>query len=82
MLYYITAALYFAIPTAALVFFIVSLILFITAKRKNKRAPGTYSEGQVRTRKICLILSAVIVGIMAAVIIGFMCLLFMAVAFM
>ncbi len=82
MLSYIVSALYFLIPAAALAFFIVSLVLFLTAKGKNKRFPGTYSPEQMKGRKICLIVSSVIFGILAAVVIGFVCLLMMAVAFM
>lgn len=82
MLYYAAIALYFLIPSAALIFFAWSLVSFIIAKRKNRQVPGAYTDEQIRTRKICLIVSSVIAGIMAAVIIGFMCLLFMAVAFM
>ena len=82
MLSYIISALYYIIPAAALLFFIVSLARWRDAKEQNKRTPGTYSEEEMKSRKICLIVSSVIAGMMAAVVLAFMGLLMMAVAFM
>jgi len=82
MLSYIISALYYIIPAAALLFFIVSLARYRKANHQNKIAPGTYSPEQIRSRKICLIISSVIAGMMAAVVLAFMGLLMMAVAFM
>lgn len=82
MLSYITSILYYLIPVAALLFFAGSLIFYLVAKRKNKRVPGTYSPEQIKTRKICLIVSTVIAGILAVVVLAFIGLLMMAVAFM
>jgi len=82
VLSYVISILYYLIPASALVFFIVSLVRFVYARRKNKRSPGTYSEEAMKSRKICLIVSSVIAGILAAVVLGFIGLLMMAVAFM
>jgi len=82
MLSYIISALYYIIPAAALIFFGISLFRYHYAKYKNKRAPGTYSPDRIRSRKICLIVSAVIAGILAVVVLAFIGLLMMAVAFM
>jgi len=82
VLTFISSVLFFLIPIAALVFFIVSLILYIIAKSKNKRIPGTYSPEQIKTRKICLIVSSIILGIFLVVVLSFIGLLMMAVAFM
>lgn len=79
---YLLNALYFLIPAAAILFFAISLGMYLYARHKNKRGPGTYTEGQIKTRLICLIISSVIAGILALVVIVFMLLLFMAVAFM
>jgi len=79
---YLIQSLYYLIPISALVFFAVSLILYIKARRKNKRIPGSYSASQLKTRLILLIVSAVIFGIMALVVVAFFLLLLMAVAFM
>lgn len=74
--------LYFGIPAAALVFFAVSLALYLSARRKNKRTPGSVDPAVLRGRRLMLIVSAVIAGAFAAVVIAFAVLLFMAVAFM
>lgn len=73
--------LYF-VPAAAIAFFIVSLCLYISARRKNKAQPGSISLQTLNTRKIMLIISSVIFGVLALVVIGFIALMFMAVAFM
>lgn len=74
--------IFFLIPLAFFVFFSVSLILFLVAKTKNKKAPDTYSKAQIKTRKILLIISGVIAGILLAVITALVLLLYMAVAYM
>ncbi|MBQ7922840.1 MAG: hypothetical protein IJ325_09755 [Clostridia bacterium] len=81
-MFQLLTALYFLIPSAAILFFVISLVMYLYARRKNKRVPGTYTENQMKTRLICLIVSSVIAGVLALVVIGFMILLFMAVAFM
>ena len=82
MLSYIVSVLYYLIPVSALTFFAGSLIAFLAAKRKNKQTPGAYSPEQMLTRKICLIISSVILGILVLVVVGFIVLLMTAVAFM
>ena len=82
MLSYIISALYYIIPAAALIFFGVSLFRYHYAKYKNKRTPGTYSPDQIKSRKICLIVSSIIAGILDVVVLAFIGLLMMAVAFM
>ena len=74
--------LFFGIPAAAVMFFAISLFRFCYAKYKNKKNPGSYSVGQIKTRKVLLIVSSVIAGLLAAIIIGFIILLMTAVAFM
>ena len=80
MLYFIQF-LYFAIPVAAILFFIVSLCLFLSARKQNKQQPGSVSAQTLRKRKIMLIVSSVIAGVLAAIVIAFIALLYMAVAF-
>ena len=82
MMFDIAEALYYIIPAAALIFFGISLFRYCYAKHKNKRTPGTYSEEQMKSRKIFLIVSLVIAGILAVVVLAFIGLLMMAVAFM
>ena len=45
-------------------------------------APGTFSDAEIKKRKIMLIVLSVIAGALAAIVIGFIALMFMAVAFM
>ena len=82
MLSYLISILYYLIPAAAITFFVGSLISYFIAKNKNKQVPGTYSEEQMKTRKICLIASSVIAGLLLIVVLAFIGLLMMAVAFM
>lgn len=77
--------LFFGIPAIILVLFIISIVRYATAKSKNKKMPGYYSDGEIRKRKIMLItmiVLAVIVGVMAIIVIGVIALLFTAVAYM
>ena len=74
--------LYFAIPVAAIIFFVVSLCMYLSAKKQNKRQPGSVSSQTIKNRKILLIVSSVIAGVLVTILIAFIALLFMAVAFM
>lgn len=78
----IISVLYYVIPAAALAFFIFSLIRYIKAKRKCKFSSEAYTAAQLQSRLICLIVSAVIAGIMLTAILTFGVLLSLAVAFM
>lgn len=73
---------YFLVPIALLVFFVASLVMFCRAKAANKRAPGTYTEEQVRTRLLLLIISSCVAGVMLLCVLGLIALMFMAVAYM
>lgn len=79
---YITETLFFLIPIAAIVFFVVSIILYFSAKNKNKQAPDSFSESQMKTRKTLLTISSVIAGILAAVVVGLALLTFLFANFM
>jgi len=79
---YLMEFLYFAIPVAAIIFFVVSLCLYLSAKKQNKLQPGSVSAQTLRSRKIMLIVSSVIAGVLAVVVFAFVALMFMAVAFM
>ncbi len=74
--------IFFGIPVAALVFFIVSLCRFISAKSKNKKNPGTFTAEEVKNRKWLLIISSLIVGVLVAVVIAFIAVISMAVIYM
>lgn len=79
---YLMEFLYFAIPVAAIIFFVVSLCLYFSAKKQNKLQPGSVSAQTLRSRKTMLIVSSVIAGVLVVVFLAFVALLFMAVAFM
>ena len=79
---YLMEFLYFAIPVAAIIFFVVSLCLYLSAKKQNKLQPGSVSTQTLRSRKTMLIVSSVIAGVLVVVFLAFVALLFMAVAFM
>ncbi len=74
--------LYFAVPILALIFFGVALALYLTARYKNKKIPGSVSAASMKNRKLWLIVSAVVLGVLLLVVLGFMGLLLLAVAFM
>lgn len=74
--------LYFSIPAITLVLWGVSLYKYLSAKKANKKAPGTISEDELKRRKTMLIVTSVIAAVLVAVIIGFIGLLFLAVAYM
>ena len=74
--------IFYLIPIAAVLFLVISGVLYFHAKSVNKLRPGTYTPAQLKTRLIVFIVSLVIAGILVAVVVSLMVLLFMAVAFM
>ncbi len=74
--------LFFSIPAILIVLFGVSLYRYFSAKKQNKATPGTYSLEEMAKRKLMLIISSVMAGILAVVVLGFIGFMFMAVAFM
>ena len=79
---YLTETILVLIPTVAFVGFLVSLFMYLYAKRKNKRAPGSYSERQMRYKGYMLGVFSVIAGAMLIAIAALVILLYTAVAFM
>ena len=47
----IFSVLLFGIPTLSLVLFFISLYRYVSAKRKNKRTPDTFSEAEMGREK-------------------------------
>ncbi len=74
--------LFFAIPSVLILLFGISMYRYLSAKKQNKKVPGTFSPEEIQKRKIIFIILSVVTGIFLAVVIGFIALLFMAVAFM
>jgi asparagine N-glycosylation enzyme membrane subunit Stt3 len=81
-MFYLLQFLTYALPVAAVVLFVVSLVRYIRARRANRRAPDTYNKRQMTDRLVWLIVTGVITGVMVLMILGFVMLLMMAVAFM
>ncbi len=54
----------------SLVFFVICLTRFLSAKRAEKREPGSVPERELEARRIWLILSSVIFGIVAVFIVS------------
>ena len=79
MLYYI---FFFACPIVLIALFVISADRYVSAKKQNKAAPGTFSDAEIKKRKIMLIVLSVIAGVFAAIVIGFIALMFTAVAYM
>jgi len=82
MALYLIPIIFFGLPAIMLVLFAVGLILYLTAKHRNKRNPGTYTDRQMKARFIFTVVTGIIAAVMAASVIGIMVLLFTAVAFM
>ena len=79
---YLTETILLLIPTGALAGFFVSLFMYLYAKRKNKRAPGSYSERQMRYKGYILGVFSVIAGAMLIAIAALVILLYTVVAYM
>ena len=79
---YLTETILLLIPTGALAGFLVSLFMYLYAKRKNKRVPGSYSERQMRNKGYILGVFSVIAGAMVVAILALVILLYTAVAYM
>lgn len=76
------AILFGVIPIVALVFFIISLCLYISAKNQNKKLPESVSSDTLKSRKTTLIVSSVTAGVIWAIVIGLFALLASAIAYM
>ena len=74
--------LFFAVPVGILVFFVISLCRYLSARKQERELPGSVEAQDLKNRKAMLIVSAVMAGVLLAVTIGLIVLLYMAVAFM
>ena len=82
MLSFIVSAIFFVIPLGALAYFITSLIGYCEIKNKSKKDPTLDLKEILRTRRIHLIVSAVMCGMFLVAVLSFVALLYMAVAYM
>lgn len=82
MTFPIFAALFFALPIASVVLLIISIFRYIVARKRNKAVPNTYSDDEIKKRKIMMIAMIIIAGVLVTIVISLMALLFLAVAYM
>lgn len=64
------------LPIGAIVFFIVSLVRYLSGRK------GGCEAQEMHRRKILLVVSSVIMGVLVASILGIIALLYMAIAYM
>ena len=74
--------LFFTVPVGILVFFVISLCRYLSARKQEREIPGSVEAQDLKNRKAMLIVSAVMAGVLLVVTIGLIVLLYMAVAFM
>lgn len=79
---YLMQLLFYLLPIGAIVFFVKSLISYLSARKEYRYGTGSVSLDELKRRKLFLIVSSVIMGVLAAVVIGFLFLLIMAIAYM
>lgn len=79
---YLMQYLYYLLPIAAIVFFIISLVRYISARNSYRYKTGSISKEELKKRKLLLIISSVIMAVLVAVVVGFIFLLVMAIAYM
>lgn len=79
---YLSVFAFLSVPVIAIIYFIVSLVNYQSAKKKNKQTPDTYNKEEIKTRKKHLIISSCVAGILFAIIIAFVCLFFIGIAYM
>lgn len=73
---------YLGTPVAVLVLFVISLCRYLSAKKQNKAEPGRVSDTDLKKRRIMLIVTAALLGVLVAIVIALAALLSMAVAYM
>ena len=80
----LSTILFFLPFIAALCFFIVSLVLYISAKKKQKQDPESAAQDPHRLRilRILLILSSVMVGLLILFAAALIIMLYFAIAYM
>ncbi len=79
---YLSIFAFLSVPVIAIIYFIISLVRYQSAKKKNKQTPDTYNKEEIKTRKKHLIISSCVAGILFAIIIAFVCLFFIGIAYM
>ena len=79
---YMIFSLFLAAPIAAIVFLVLSICRYASAKKQERQQPGSVSPEELKRRKVLLILASILSGVFLVIVLGFMALMFLAVAFM
>ena len=69
VLFVVVIVILLLIPILELALFISSLIRYLSGKRANKKAPGTFSDEVMKERKRSLIITSVLIGVFVAIVI-------------
>ena len=56
----------FGLPLISLALFFVSLFRYRTARKKNRKVPGTFAEEEMKKRKTALIAFSAVAAVFAA----------------
>lgn len=78
----IYGVIFFVIPAIVLGVFAITLYRYLSARKKNEASPGSFSDYEIRKRKIIMIVASVITGVFAVMAIGLCALMYVAVAYM
>lgn len=73
---------FYGVPLALAAFFLISLCRYISAKRRNEAAPGSFTDEQMLRRKTLLTTSLTLLVILLVVVVALSALMFLAIAFM
>ncbi len=79
---YLVYALFWGLPIFSVLWFAVAVYRYSIAKHRMKHGKQQYSDTDMKRRKIQLIISSVLFGIVAVIAISLFGLLLLAVAFM
>ncbi len=74
--------LLFATPLVLLPLLVVSICRYVSAKRQNRRVPGTHSEEAVRGRGHMLVVASILLGMIMVFFVTLQILLMQAIAYM
>ena len=58
-LYMMPFTIIVSIPIVIITLFFISLGFYVSAKRQNKKVPGTFQQSQIEKRKVLFIISTV-----------------------
>jgi len=74
--------LFYGLPLLVVLFFIFSLIRYLTLRHGHRKTPEAVPEAAVRTWRNVLMVAGGMLGVLLAVVVAFTLLLMMAVAYM